>query len=65
LANIFTISARSVFRRIAHAIVTDRAKNPFTPTTMLASMVPRGARQTGEVHPATRVFQKRCASRQR
>jgi 16S rRNA (cytosine1402-N4)-methyltransferase len=45
-------------RRIAHAIVTDRAANPFTSTTMLASMIARVAPgKPGEVHPATRAFQ--------
>ncbi len=45
-------------RRIAHAIVTDRAMAPFTSTTMLASAIARVApSKPGDVHPATRAFQ--------
>ncbi|MGA7383683.1 MAG: 16S rRNA (cytosine(1402)-N(4))-methyltransferase RsmH, partial [Methylocella sp.] len=45
-------------RRIAHAIVADRATAPFTSTAMLASMIARVAPgNPGEVHPATRAFQ--------
>src|SRR5208283_4826106 len=45
-------------RRIAHAIVMDRAKAPFTSTAALASLIARVAPgRPNEVHPATRVFQ--------
>jgi 16S rRNA (cytosine1402-N4)-methyltransferase len=59
LANIFYhFGEERASRRIAHAIVTDRATTPFTSTTMLASMIARVAPgNPGEVHPATRSFQ--------
>ncbi|MGH6831071.1 MAG: 16S rRNA (cytosine(1402)-N(4))-methyltransferase RsmH, partial [Methylocella sp.] len=59
LANIFYhFGEERASRRIAHAIVTDRATNPFTSTAMLASMIARVAPgKPGEVHPATRAFQ--------
>ncbi len=44
-------------RRIARAIVADRAEAPFTTTTMLADLVARLVRRRGGTHPATRVFQ--------
>jgi 16S rRNA (cytosine1402-N4)-methyltransferase len=45
-------------RRIARAIVMDRAKAPFTSTAALAGMIARVVPgKTGEIHPATRVFQ--------
>jgi 16S rRNA (cytosine1402-N4)-methyltransferase len=59
LANIFYhFGEERASRRIAHAIVTDRATAPFTSTTMLASLIARVAPgKPGEVHPATRAFQ--------
>ena len=45
-------------RRIARAIVLDRAKTPFTSTAALAGMIARVAPgKPGEIHPATRAFQ--------
>jgi 16S rRNA (cytosine1402-N4)-methyltransferase len=44
-------------RRIARAIVADRAATPFTTTTQLAALVERIVRRRGGTHPATRVFQ--------
>jgi 16S rRNA (cytosine1402-N4)-methyltransferase len=45
-------------RRIAHAIVMDRAKTPFTSAAALASLIARiSPGRPGETHPATRVFQ--------
>jgi 16S rRNA (cytosine1402-N4)-methyltransferase len=45
-------------RRIAHAIVEDRVKTPFTSTGALAALIARVAPgKPGELHPATRVFQ--------
>ena len=45
-------------RRIARAIVVDRAKAPFTSTAALAGMIARVAPgKPGEMHPATRTFQ--------
>ncbi|HTV31708.1 MAG TPA: 16S rRNA (cytosine(1402)-N(4))-methyltransferase RsmH [Methylocella sp.] len=45
-------------RRIAHAIVLDRAKAPFTTTISLASLIARVVpRRPQDIHPATRVFQ--------
>lgn len=45
-------------RRIARAIVADRAKAPFTSTAALAGMIARVAPgKPGEMHPATRTFQ--------
>jgi 16S rRNA (cytosine1402-N4)-methyltransferase len=44
-------------RRIAHAIVADRAKMPFT-TAALAALIARVVpNKPGDLHPATRVFQ--------
>ncbi|MGH6868446.1 MAG: 16S rRNA (cytosine(1402)-N(4))-methyltransferase RsmH [Methylocella sp.] len=59
LANIFYhFGEERASRRIAHAIVTDRATNPFTSTAALAAMIARVAPgKPGEVHPATRAFQ--------
>ncbi|QBR72090.1 16S rRNA (cytosine(1402)-N(4))-methyltransferase [Beijerinckiaceae bacterium] len=59
LANIlFYFGEERASRRIAHAIVTDRAKAPFTSTATLASMIARVAPgKPGEMHPATRAFQ--------
>ena len=59
LANIFYhFGEERASRRIAHAIVADRATNPFTSTAMLASMIARVAPgKPGEIHPATRAFQ--------
>ncbi|HEX3495955.1 MAG TPA: 16S rRNA (cytosine(1402)-N(4))-methyltransferase RsmH, partial [Methylocella sp.] len=59
LANIFYhFGEERASRRIAHAIVTDRATAPFSSTKMLASMIARVAPgKPGEVHPATRTFQ--------
>ena len=45
-------------RRIARAIVLDRAKAPFVSTAALAGMIARVAPgKPGEMHPATRAFQ--------
>lgn len=46
-------------RRIARAIVTERAKSPITDTTRLAEIVDRavGGRRGNHLHPATRTFQ--------
>ncbi len=45
-------------RRIARAIVLDRAKAPFVSTAALAGMIARVAPgKPGEMHPATRTFQ--------
>jgi 16S rRNA (cytosine1402-N4)-methyltransferase len=59
LANIFYhFGEERASRRIAHAIVADRATNPFTSTLMLAAMIARVAPgKPGGVHPATRAFQ--------
>ena len=59
LANIFYyFGEERASRRIAHAIVVDRAKTPFTSTAALASLIARVAPgKPGELHPATRVFQ--------
>jgi len=59
LANIFYyFGEERASRRIAHAIVMDRAKTPFTSTAALASLIARVAPgKAGEMHPATRVFQ--------
>jgi 16S rRNA (cytosine1402-N4)-methyltransferase len=59
LANIFYyFGEERASRRIAHAIVMDRAKSPFTSTAELASMIARVAPgRPGDAHPATRVFQ--------
>jgi 16S rRNA (cytosine1402-N4)-methyltransferase len=59
LANIFYyFGEERASRRIARAIVMDRAKAPFTSTVALASLIARVAPgKAGEMHPATRVFQ--------
>lgn len=45
-------------RRIARAIVADRAATPFTTTRALADLVGRVVRsKPNEIHPATRTFQ--------
>jgi len=45
-------------RRIAHAIVADRLKEPFTSTASLAALIARVApAHPGDIHPATRAFQ--------
>lgn len=45
-------------RRIARAIVADRAEKPFTTTLQLADMIARVApAKPGAIHPATRSFQ--------
>jgi 16S rRNA (cytosine1402-N4)-methyltransferase len=45
-------------RRIARAIVHDRATRPFTSTTQLAEMIARiMPGRPGDIHPATRTFQ--------
>ncbi len=46
-------------RRIAHVLVRERAKAPFTRTLALAETVERavGGRRGAPTHPATRVFQ--------
>lgn len=45
-------------RRIARAIVADRAKAPFVSTAALAALIARVAPgKPGEIHPATRSFQ--------
>jgi 16S rRNA (cytosine1402-N4)-methyltransferase len=59
LANIFYYYGEErASRRIARAIVMDRAKAPFTSTAALAAMIARVApSKPSEIHPATRVFQ--------
>ncbi|MBO0734213.1 MAG: 16S rRNA (cytosine(1402)-N(4))-methyltransferase RsmH [Methylocapsa sp.] len=59
LANIFRhLGEERASRRIAHAIVTDRAKKPFTSTAALAALIARAARgRPWDMHPATRTFQ--------
>jgi len=59
LANIFYyFGEERASRRIARAIVMDRAKTPFTSTAALAALIARVApSRPSEVHPATRVFQ--------
>jgi len=58
LADIFwRYGEESASRRIARAIVTDRATTPFTTTTELAGLVERIVHRRGGTHPATRVFQ--------
>ncbi|WP_026607087.1 16S rRNA (cytosine(1402)-N(4))-methyltransferase RsmH [Methylocapsa acidiphila] len=59
LANIFYyFGEERASRRIARAIVVDRAKAPFLTTAALASMIARVApAKPGDVHPATRAFQ--------
>lgn len=44
-------------RRIARAIVAERARSPITDTQTLADLVARVAPRRGGLHPATRVFQ--------
>jgi 16S rRNA (cytosine1402-N4)-methyltransferase len=58
LAEIFwRYGEESESRRIARAIVNDRAATPFTTTTQLAALIERIVRRRGGTHPATRVFQ--------
>lgn len=59
LANIFYhYGEERASRKIAKAIVMDRAKAPFTSTVELAAMIARVApSKSSEIHPATRVFQ--------
>jgi 16S rRNA (cytosine1402-N4)-methyltransferase len=59
LANIFYLFGEErASRRIARAIVADRATAPFTSTLMLAKLIARVAPgKPGELHPATRAFQ--------
>lgn len=58
LADIFwRYGEEKASRRIARAIVTDRAAAPFTTTRALADLVARIVRRHGGTHPATRVFQ--------
>lgn len=44
-------------RRVARAIVTERARLPFTRTGQLAAMIEKLLGRRGRTHPATRVFQ--------
>jgi 16S rRNA (cytosine1402-N4)-methyltransferase len=59
LANIFYYYGEErASRKIAKAIIMDRAKAPFTSTAALAGMIARVAPgKPQEIHPATRVFQ--------
>jgi 16S rRNA (cytosine1402-N4)-methyltransferase len=58
LADLFwRYGEESASRKIARAIVHDRATTPFTTTTALADLVARIVRKHGATHPATRVFQ--------
>jgi 16S rRNA (cytosine1402-N4)-methyltransferase len=59
LANIFFyFGEERASRRIAHAIVLERAKAPLTSTAALASLIARVApAKPGPLHPATRAFQ--------
>jgi len=55
---IFQLGEERQSRRIARAIVNDRAETPFTTTRQLADLVSRVVRsKPGEIHPATRTFQ--------
>ncbi len=44
-------------RKIAHAIVEERKKQPFEMTRDLAVLIEKIIPKTGKIHPATRVFQ--------
>lgn len=44
-------------KRIAYAIVTERAKRPFVTTRQLAQLIENLVPRTRGIHPATRVFQ--------
>jgi len=44
-------------RRVARAIVAERARLPFTRTGQLAALIEKILGRRGRVHPATRVFQ--------
>jgi 16S rRNA (cytosine1402-N4)-methyltransferase len=44
-------------RRVARAIVAERASLPFTRTGQLAALIEKVLGRRGRVHPATRVFQ--------
>jgi len=59
LANIFYhYGEERASRKIAKAIIMDRAKAPFTSTAALAGMIARvSPGKPQEIHPATRVFQ--------
>jgi len=58
LARIFRQYGEERFaRQIAEAIVTVRAKTPFTSTTELAALVAQTLRHRGKTHPATKIFQ--------
>ena len=59
LANIFYhYGEERAARRIARAIVLDRAKAPFRTTTALAALIARVAPgRPQDIHPATRIFQ--------
>lgn len=58
LADIFwRYGEEKASRRIARAIVRDRASTPLTTTSALADLVARIVRRHGGTHPATRVFQ--------
>ncbi len=55
---LFYFGEERASRRIARAIVLDRAKTPFVSTAALAGMIARVAPgKPGEMHPATRSFQ--------
>jgi 16S rRNA (cytosine1402-N4)-methyltransferase len=54
----FRLGEEPESRRIARAIVVDRATTPFTTTTQLAELVARIVRRREKhIHPATQVFQ--------
>jgi 16S rRNA (cytosine1402-N4)-methyltransferase len=58
LATIFwRYGEESASRRIARAIVGERARRPITTTTELAELIERVVPRRGATHPATRVFQ--------
>jgi 16S rRNA (cytosine1402-N4)-methyltransferase len=59
LASIFRrFGEERASRRIAHAVVIERVKQPFASTAALAALIARVAPgKAGGLHPATRVFQ--------
>lgn len=55
---IFQLGEERHSRRIARAIVADRAETPFETTRQLADLISRVVRsKPGDIHPATRTFQ--------
>lgn len=54
---LYELGEESKARRIAAAIVTQRAEKPFVTTLDLATCVERAIGRQGRTHPATRTFQ--------